>query len=97
MKPKITEDCPIARVATLLSDTWTMLVLRDLLKAPMRYCELEDSLSGISTRTLALKLKMLEVNGIIAKKSNYYAPTAKGKKLGAILSEMTKYGKKYLK
>lgn len=89
-------DCPVAKVANLLSDTWTMLILRDLMKKPMRYCELESSLLGISTRTLALKLQKLEHEGIIEKKDVYYSVTTKGKNLGVIFEEMTRYGKKYL-
>ena len=89
-------ECPVAKVASLLSDTWTMLILRDLMKGPLRYKDLTESLEGISTRTLTLKLEKLEEEGIITKKIPYYAVTAKGKKLAAIFAEMTSYGKKYL-
>jgi len=88
--------CPVAKVAALLSDKWTMLILRDLMRKPMRYNELYTSLSGISTRTLALKLSRLEETGIIMKKEPQYSVTVRGKKLGAIFGEMTKYGEKYL-
>jgi DNA-binding HxlR family transcriptional regulator len=97
MKDHSKESCPVAKVATLLSDAWTMLVLRDLMKKPMRYSELHESLDGISTRTLSLKLEKLLDGGIITKKDPYYSVTTKGKKLGAIFAEMTKYGKKYLR
>ena len=90
------EECPVAKVASLLSDTWTMLILRDLMKGPLRYKDLTESLEGISTRTLTLKLQKLDDEGIIVKKVPHYAITAKGKKLGAIFAEMTLYGKKYL-
>ena len=63
-----------------------MLILRDLMKGPLRYNELCESLEGISTRTLSLKLDRLEDEGIIAKKAPYYSVTAKGKKLRAIFS-----------
>ena len=52
--------CPIAKVATLLSDVWTILIIRDLLSSPKRFTELQHSLQGISSRTLTLKLKKLE-------------------------------------
>jgi DNA-binding HxlR family transcriptional regulator len=96
MKSHSVTECPVSRVAALLSDTWTMLILRDLMQKPMRYSELHTSLEGISTRTLALKLSKLESSGIIIKKGLLYSASAKGLKLGAIFSEMTKYGKKYL-
>ena len=97
MKDHSSAECPIAKVATLLSDTWTMLILRDLMKKPMRFSELHDSLEGISTRTLSLKLQRHESEGIIAKKEPSYTVTTKGKNLASIFAEMTKYGKKYLR
>ncbi|MBP6884347.1 MAG: helix-turn-helix transcriptional regulator [Candidatus Pacebacteria bacterium] len=96
MKSNSKETCPVARVASLLSDKWTMLIVRDVMKMPHRYKDLCDSLTGISTRTLTLKLGKLVDSGVIVKKEPYYQITEKGKKLGDIYSEMTKYGKKYL-
>jgi len=55
-----TQPCPMTKTAQLLSDTWTMLIMHDLLSGSKRFCELERSLEGISTRTLTLKLKKLE-------------------------------------
>lgn len=96
MKDNPNDICPVAKVASLLSDRWTMLIVRDLMKKPHRYKDLCDSLLGISTRTLTLKLNKLVQSGVISKKELYYEITEKGKKLGDIYSEMTKYGKKYL-
>jgi DNA-binding HxlR family transcriptional regulator len=62
----------------------------------MRYGELFESLEGISSRTLSLKLKRLEELKMIVKKEPAYAITLKGKKLAAIFAEMAKYGKKHL-
>jgi DNA-binding HxlR family transcriptional regulator len=98
MKP-IHTTCPITKTANLLSDTWTMLVIRALLEAdaPMRFCELERELSGISTRTLALKLKKLEAERIVRKSAaGSYKATKKGEGLRAIERAMSRYGEKYL-
>ncbi|HTK33391.1 MAG TPA: helix-turn-helix domain-containing protein [Candidatus Paceibacterota bacterium] len=93
-----TKTCPIAEVAELLSDTWTMLIIRDLLKGPMRFCELERSLEGVSTRTLTLKLKKLMTEKVISKEeeSHYYSITKQGMHLGAVIDAMRDYGKAYL-
>jgi DNA-binding HxlR family transcriptional regulator len=96
MKAHACTDCPTAKVASLLSDQWTMLIVRDLLKGPMRFSELLTSLSGISTRTLTLKLKRLEDLGIVVKKDMEYTLTQAGKQIKPILTEMEKYGKKHL-
>jgi DNA-binding HxlR family transcriptional regulator len=86
------DNCPVARVATLLSDPWTMLIIRDLLKKEMRFCDLERSLTGISTRTLTNKLRHLEENNIIKKKDLSYAITPEGIKLKKVLKAMEAYG-----
>lgn len=93
MSKTIHTNCPIAKTALLLSDTWTMLIIRDLLGNDMRYCEIESSLSGISSRTLALKLKRLEEEKIVKKSDLYYSLTPQGKKLKKIIDTMESWGK----
>jgi len=95
MNTKRHSDCPIARVATLLSDPWTMLIIRDLLKKEMRFSDLERSLEGISSRTLTNKIKHLEEEKIILKKDIYYSITKKGSELKKVLDSMSVYGKKF--
>lgn len=100
MKPA-EADCPTQKTAALLSDTWTMLIIRDLLAGPKRFCELERSLEGISTRTLTNKLKKLTSNDLIAKKRDRegiqtYAATPRGRGLRIVEQAMRRYGERYL-
>ncbi|HVV38906.1 MAG TPA: winged helix-turn-helix transcriptional regulator [Candidatus Paceibacterota bacterium] len=98
MKPTHT-TCPISKTATLLSDTWTMLIVRALLesKEAMRFCDLERELDGISTRTLTLKLKKLEEEKMVKRTRNgQYQPTRKGEGLRIVERAMRRYGEKYL-
>lgn len=89
--------CPITKVALLLSDAWTMLVMHFLIEGPKRFCELEKLLSGISTRTLTLKLNKLIEDGMVSKNADgAYLATKKGKGLRVIEDSMRKYEKKYL-
>jgi DNA-binding HxlR family transcriptional regulator len=92
------KTCPITKTVTLLSDAWTMLVMRALTESPKRFCELERWLDGISTRTLTLKLKKLQAEGML-KKSNdgIYSATKKGMGLQIIEQAMITYSKLYLK
>lgn len=91
------QDCPISKVATLLSDTWTMLIMRSLTEGPKRFCEMEKWLDGISTRTLTLKLKRLTEEGLIEKtEDGYYRVTNKGDGLKIIEKAMIKYSELYL-
>lgn len=60
----------------------------------MRFCELERSLEGISTRTLTLKLKRLETEDIVYKKDElHYTLTPMGKKLKKVIEAMESWGK----
>jgi DNA-binding HxlR family transcriptional regulator len=89
--------CPITKVALLLSDSWTMLTMHFLIEGPKRFCELEKLLSGISTRTLTLKLNKLIEEGMVSKnKDGAYLATKKGKGLKVIEDSMRKYEKKFL-
>jgi DNA-binding HxlR family transcriptional regulator len=89
--------CPITKVALLLSDSWTMLTMHFLIEGPKRFCELEKLLSGISTRTLTLKLNKLIEEGMVSKnKDGVYLATKKGKGLKVIEDSMRKYEKKFL-
>lgn len=90
-------DCPITKVATLLSDTWTMLIMRSLTEGPKRFCEMEVWLDGISTRTLTLKLKrLIDAELVVKNIDGYYAATKKGEGLKIIEKAMIKYRKLYL-
>lgn len=93
MKSSPSKTCAVAKTATLLSDTWTMLIIRDLLREPRRFCELETSLETISSRTLTLKLKKLEQDGIVTKSNMHYTLTKQGQKLQAVIAAMEDWGK----
>ena len=95
------KTCPISRVAELLGDTCSLLIVRDLLESPKRFGELEVSIK-VSTRTLTKKLKLLEKEGILERKENtesacvQYRLTKKGAAFEKVTDAMRAYGKKYL-
>jgi DNA-binding HxlR family transcriptional regulator len=86
--------CPIQKAASLLSDEWTILIIRDLLASSKRFCELEKSLVGISTRTLTLKLQKLVEEGVLEHVDMYYSVTKKGSLLAPVLKKMADVGEK---
>jgi len=89
--------CPVTKVAQLLSDSWTMLILYQLNQGAKRFCELERALEGISTRTLTLKLKKLTEDGMVIKDAEgNYATTERAKGLKLIENAMRRYEKEYL-
>ena len=68
-----------------------------------RFCELERSLAGISPRTLSLRLRALEEEGIVERHTFpevpprvEYALTEKGRALLPIIDDMRAYGEDWL-
>jgi DNA-binding HxlR family transcriptional regulator len=96
-------ECPVCRTADIVCGKWTLLVIRDLADGRSRFCELERSLAGISPRTLSLRLRALEEEGIVARQTYpevpprvEYALTEKGRALVPIVESMRVYGREWL-
>ena len=96
-------DCPVCRTADIVCGKWTLLVIRDLADGRSRICELERSLAGISPRTLSLRLRAQEEEGIVARQTYpevpprvEYALTEKGRALVPIIESMRSYGTEWL-
>lgn len=97
------DTCPVCLTADVVCGKWTLLIIRDLAEGRSRFCELERSLRGISPRTLSLRLRALEEEGIVARQTFpevpprvEYALTEKGLALVPIIEGMRAYGRKWL-
>lgn len=96
--------CPVAKVAELLGDTCSLLIVRDLLKGSKRFKNIEDSLSPISTRTITKKLKLLEERKIITRTTYRerhprveYSLTKEGRHLKTLINNMKIFGESFLR
>jgi len=96
-------SCPVCATADIICGKWTILVIRDLAEGRSRFCELERSLEGISPRTLSLRLRALEEQGIVARDTFpevpprvEYSLTSKGEALVPLIEDMRRYGREYL-
>ena len=93
-------DCPVSCILDLLGDTWTLILMRDILFLNKhRYDEFLDSPEGISSNVLTNRLHRMEKSGLISKSlySNHryryeYNATKKGEDLRLILKEMAAWG-----
>jgi DNA-binding HxlR family transcriptional regulator len=99
----VDDSCPVCRTADIVCGKWTLLLIRDLAEGHTRFCELERSLNGISPRTLSLRLRALEEEGIVERQTYpevpprvEYALTPKGQALLPIIEDMRSYGTKWL-
>ena len=78
-------------------------MVRDLSEGRSRFCELERSLAGISPRTLSLRLRALEEEGIVERRTYPEVPprveyqlTEKGRALLPLIEDMRAYGREWL-
>ncbi len=99
----VDETCPVCLTAEVVCQKWTLLLVRDLAEGTSRFCELERSLAGISPRTLSLRLRALEEEGIVERQSFgevpprvEYALTEKGRALLPLIDGMRDYGRRWL-
>ena len=83
--------CPVGCCAEIISGKWTLLLIRDLAEGSRRFCELERSLDGISPRTLSLRLRALEENGIVERRTYPEVPPRV-----PLIEDMRAYGRRWL-
>jgi DNA-binding HxlR family transcriptional regulator len=98
-----TSCCSVAATADIIGAKWTVLLVHDLSEGPRRFSELEHSCVGISPRTLSERLRTLEQEGIVVRRSYAESPprveyelTEKGVALLPIVEEMRRFGHSWL-
>ena len=96
-------SCAVAACAEIIGAKWTAILVHDLSEGPRRFSELEHSCCGISPRTLSERLKELEQEGLIVRRSYAESPprveyelTEKGAALLPIIDEMRRFGHEHL-
>ncbi len=95
--------CSVAACAAIIGAKWTALLVHDLSEGPRRFSELEHSCAGISPRTLCERLRALEDEGIVLRRSYpespprvEYALTDKCEALLPIIDAMREFGHDWL-
>src|SRR5579884_4393215 len=97
------DTCPVCRTAEIVCGKWTLLLIKELSEGHSRFCELERSLAGISPRTLSLRLRALEEEGVVERRTYPEVPprveyelTEKGRALLPLIDDMRRYGRQWL-
>jgi DNA-binding HxlR family transcriptional regulator len=97
------ESCSVACCAEIIGAKWTAVLVHDLSEGARRFSELEHSCPGISPRTLSERLRALESDGILVRRSYPESPprveyelTEKGEGLLPIIDEMRRFGHSWL-
>ena len=91
--------CPAARALDIVGERWTLLVIRELLRGPKRYTDVQDGLPGVGPNVLAARLRSLEQAGVVEKRrlpppaaSTVYALTGLGEGLRPVLTSLFDWG-----
>jgi DNA-binding HxlR family transcriptional regulator len=99
MRRREGDGCPVAGALQVVGDKWTLLIVRDLARAPRRTTELIDALHPISSRTLVGRLRDMEQDALVERRDYggspphvEYALTARGRLLLPMLDSLRQLG-----
>ena len=94
--------CPVAKAAEIFAERWTPLIMRELLMGSTRFNDLERGLPRISRSVLSQRLKQLEHDGLIERRtadgscSVEYVPTEVGRGLFDVIMLLGEWGARWL-
>ncbi len=99
MRRREGDGCPVSGALQVIGDKWTMLIVRDLARAPRRTTELLTALHPISSRTLVGRLRDMESDALI-ERQNFggspphveYTLTERGRRLLPMLDALRALG-----
>jgi len=94
-------QCPVARALAMVGDRWTLLILRELFVGVPRFEDIQAE-TGVSSHLLSMRLRKLELHGILIRKQYSKRPvryeyrlTAKGRDLYPVLLALKAWGEKW--
>jgi DNA-binding HxlR family transcriptional regulator len=97
------QRCPVARTLELVGDRWTLLIVRDLLRGPRRFQDLQTGLPGLAPNILSERLKLMEEHGLVARRfySDHppragYQLTPKGQELRVVIGALAAWGSRHV-
>ena len=85
----------MCRTADVVCGKWTLLLVRELAGGASRFSELERALTGLSPRTLSLRLRAVEDEEIVERTECDYVLTEKGRALLPIVESLRAYGEQW--
>jgi DNA-binding HxlR family transcriptional regulator len=94
--------CRIENVLKLIDDQWMLAIIHELSAGPRRALELHAAFTGLSTKTLTARLKKLERNSVVSRRSYPQSPprveyslTEKGLELLPVLGAIAEVALKW--
>jgi DNA-binding HxlR family transcriptional regulator len=97
------QACPVAKSLEVVGERWTLLIVRDLLRGPARFADLQASLDGMAPNLLSERLRVMEEHGLIERRLYSERPpraeyhlTDKGRELGVVVGALAQWGTRHL-
>jgi DNA-binding HxlR family transcriptional regulator len=93
--------CPVAQALERIGDRWSFLIVRDLMRGPQRFTDLQRYLAGITPKRLTVNLRALESEGIVEREREegrrevWYRLTEKGQGLVPVIDALRKWSFEY--
>ena len=95
--------CGLAYALDRVGERWTLLIIRELSAGPRRFTDLLEGLPGISTNLLSERLKELDQQGMLRRRtlpppaaSSVYELTPLGQSLEKSLLELGRWGSQFV-
>ena len=95
-------ECAATAALNVLGQKWVMRIIRALGERTQRFCELQDALGGANSATLSQRLKLLEDEGLVARRAVSAVPpwveyslTPKGSDLRAAISGIDRWADRW--
>lgn len=98
------QHCPIARAAELVTEPWTLLVLRELLRGREWRTDIAEGVPRMSASLLTTRLRTLVANGLVVEvpvpgsngTRRRYQLTEAGRDLGSVVDQLGRWGQRWL-
>lgn len=92
--------CPVAMAATLLTERWTLLVVRELLMGSRHFNQLRRGLPLMSPTLLSRRLQTLQEHGVVERHEGpdgqAYVLSEAGRELLPLVEAMGSWGKRWV-
>ena len=95
-------SCRLSTILETIGDHWTLGIIHELSAGPRRTLDLFGAFTGLSTKTLTARLKMLKKSGLVERKSFpetpprvEYSLTDKGREVLPVLRALSELAHKW--
>lgn len=95
------QHCPVARAAEVLTESWTLLIIRECLRGSEKLSDIAQGVPAMTATLLATRLRTLQEAGVVeatagAPRDPVYRLTAAGRELAPIVDDLGRWGRRWL-